>query len=351
MPREAELTGIVRPEVDERQLNREAGRVGNALDEAASLTPDLDVRGMKRKLQRALPGGGMPGAGGGGGTGTAEFTDLDEERNELLDDILEELEASGGRGPGEGGGMGGAGAGLGGRLLGGMGSGSALGIAGLLGAGIVGATRIADRDAAERQESRAGDILFGDIGERLKSSLATMEDPLGLGDGFAPIIENIDWSKFGTMMGNSILTKLEDLTTTGRLMGEFLMDEIRSSMPNLEWPDLPSLTGLEWPELPSLGIDWPEPPGWAKRLFDIEDTETNTGGGGEPPSDEARQMLNRRDPTSPQNDGRRRAEPNRSDQQSVSVSLGGVSASLDISAQQRREIVNEVKREIERGLR
>lgn len=141
MARERELVGIVRPEMDDRQLDRESGKLEQALGEASEVTPSLDTRGfgrqLKRQLERAIPGGRLLGSalsrgggteptgggegGGGGMVGAAAGGGVQVAQLETLNDIHDELEKIGastadgsggflkgvgaGRGLGSGGGM------------------------------------------------------------------------------------------------------------------------------------------------------------------------------------------------------------------------------------------------------
>jgi len=118
MARRAELAGIIKPTVDDRQLEQEAQQMEGRFDKAARLTPSIDTRKIQRQLERIIPGGGILGTvadavtGGGGGGGRqggdaipgGEST-IQTAQLEKLDDIHDELEqigASGGLGGGEG---------------------------------------------------------------------------------------------------------------------------------------------------------------------------------------------------------------------------------------------------------
>lgn len=143
------ITGIVKPSMDDGALDRETRKLEQVVEEASTIRPNLDLRGVGRRLsntlQRAVPGagllGGIIGRGGGAGGGDAVGAAVGGEgiqaaQLEVLDDIHDELEkigASGGMGGGGGGGAGGLLTGLGiGRAVGGGGTALAgLGMAGL----------------------------------------------------------------------------------------------------------------------------------------------------------------------------------------------------------------------------
>ncbi|GGO03478.1 hypothetical protein [Haloarcula pellucida] len=190
MPRRAELAGVIRPEVDDRQLEQEAQQMESRLGKAAQLTPSIDTRKIQRQLERAIPGGGLigtavdavrgTGAGGGGGgaggagdaisgAGNVELAQL-----EKLNDIHDELEKIGVSGGDSGGttvvGTGGAG------LLGGTAA-LAGGAVSLVGAGIGGARHALGQGMFGRagRQTLQGRKKF----EGLSGARNAMQDPLG----------------------------------------------------------------------------------------------------------------------------------------------------------------------------
>ncbi|MBX0325800.1 hypothetical protein EGH21_22540 [Halomicroarcula sp. F13] len=194
MPRRAELAGVIRPEVDDRQLEQEAQQMENRLGKAAQLTPSIDTGQIQRQLERAIPGGGVigtavdavRGAGGGGsgggagagdalsGSGNVELAQL-EKLNDIHDE-LEKIGVSGGDGGGGGTtiiGSGGAGA-LGGLLSTAAVAGGALtGV----GAGIGGARYAMGQGTFGRAGRQAlqGRKKF----EGVSGARNAMQDPLG----------------------------------------------------------------------------------------------------------------------------------------------------------------------------
>jgi len=146
MAREAELRAIVNPEVDDRALEREAQQVEESMGQAATLTPDIDMNDLQRRIESELPGGdilgdvfggttGGIGGGGGGPVGGQSLTEIAVAQLETQQDIHDELEqlgASGGlaSGPSQNG--------LPGNILAGLvGGGGSAGLAGLLSAGAI----------------------------------------------------------------------------------------------------------------------------------------------------------------------------------------------------------------------
>lgn len=172
-----EIVGVVRPEVDERQLERETSRMERTMSRAAELTPSIDTRRIQRQIERAIPGGGLlgsavdrlrgrgggraAGGGGGGATGTAE-AGVQAAQLEVLEDIHDELQkigASGGvRAEGGGGGGGGSLLTRGLAIRGLMAGGLSLGTAGLAAGSAVGAGSLVGLEQLlQQREQRARD--------------------------------------------------------------------------------------------------------------------------------------------------------------------------------------------------
>jgi len=144
MGRTAELTGIVKPDVDEAAVERQAGRVSDALSRTVKFAPKVAKRRLQRQIEGALPGGKLLGSmfdaarsGGGGGGGPASgdsSVELEKQQVELLEDIQNELEKIGSSGGLTGGGGGG------GRLPMVLKSGGSAGAGGFLGSILGGGT-------------------------------------------------------------------------------------------------------------------------------------------------------------------------------------------------------------------
>lgn len=109
MTRQAELVGIIQPEVDDRALDQEAQQMESRLNDAAKLSPSIDSRKIKRELERAIPGGGILGnvadsfrgggrsstGGAGGDSVPGAGATLQTAQLEKLKDIHDELEKIG----------------------------------------------------------------------------------------------------------------------------------------------------------------------------------------------------------------------------------------------------------------
>lgn len=107
--RQYELSGIVKPEIDDRALEQSKSRMRKAFDRAAAIKPSLDLSGIKRKLKRGLTGGllgGRSSSAGGGGAGGEGVATLLSRQNEMIDDIRDAIERGGLGGDGGGGGGG-----------------------------------------------------------------------------------------------------------------------------------------------------------------------------------------------------------------------------------------------------
>jgi hypothetical protein len=220
MARRAELVGIVRPEVDDQELDRQASKMEREFEGVANLTANIDTRQIQRKLEQAIPGGGLLGTavdaiardGDGGGattagrnrdaaSGTAKSTGagallkIEEEQLDKLEDIHTALQQGGGAGGGGGGG----------GLLGGLGlarfaaGGGGMGMAGMIGAGglfqaLGGLTGDKQRQALnEKMPGIGGDAVEG------YTRLTKMSGIMGPGfqiDAWQQTIEdlqNFDW--------------------------------------------------------------------------------------------------------------------------------------------------------------
>jgi len=290
MSRRAEVAGIIRPEVDDRALDREAQDMEGRLDEAATLSPDIDVRGLQRQLERAIPGGGaigtaidaVTGGGGGGqvggadavpsGDGTVQMAQL-----EVLNDIQDELEklAGGGIASGDGGGAAGGGgllASLSGGALGTSGGGLLGGAAAtaggaLAGAGaVIGGSRFALGQGTfgqAGQQALQGRTRFeGLSGAReavsspadfLGTGVANMLDPTGLGE---TAIRRAGQTRVGRLAG-----RVAGAPANGA--AERFGRDIRQRAVNLERPDwLNDLTNPQFSE-----------PRWLRNLTDPQITE------------------------------------------------------------------------------
>jgi hypothetical protein len=288
--REAELTGIVRPEVDDRALDDTRSRLSGALDEAAQLTPDIDTRSIRRKLERAIPGGGLLGSavdrltgtggpqrpsGGSAGAGSGGLTqDTQERQLEKLDDIHDEIEQLGASGLGGGGGGGllaprsvisgatGGAIGAGSGSLAGLLGGGTAATAGLAGAGVAG-IGVGGWALSDIASGGKGFKEVGNLGESFGEQFPEM------GSGIRDLFTKNPFHDLGETVGEMSWPEMPDLS--GLSWPEM------PDLSGLSWPDLPSLSGLSWPEMPNLsnmswpdlpslnGLSWPEP-GWLNQL-------------------------------------------------------------------------------------
>lgn len=234
------------------------------------------------------------GGGLGGGLNLGEMADpaaqaaLDEERNDLLEDVVDELQQGGGVMAAGGGGGGGSsfsiippaggsaagsffgtgGGGLAGSLLGG---GAGI-VAGGLGAaaGIVGGAHYA---MGQGWLGQAGKDTLGARTnfQGIEGIQNAMDDPLGaIGTG---IKTTLDPTGLGETFARSAATELMSQTTmdeqlvSGMQRGVDVWQQELSQIPDpfagAEWPDAPDpLAGIDWPQPPDpfAGINWPEPP-------------------------------------------------------------------------------------------
>jgi hypothetical protein len=290
MARRAELVGIVRPEVDDQELDRQASKMEREFEGVANLTANIDTRQIQRKLEQAIPGGGLLGTavdaiardGDGGGattagrnrdaaSGTAKTTGagallkIEEEQLDKLEDIHTALQQGGGAGGGGGGG----------GLLGGLGlarlvaGGGGMGMAGMIGAGglfqaLGGLTGDKQRQALnEKMPGIGGDAVEGATrltkmsgimgpGFQIDAWQQTIEDLQNFDWPSLPSLENLSWPNLPSLNALSWpgLPSLDDLSWPNL-----------PSLTNLSWPNLPSLTDLSWPSLPSLNeLTWPNLP-------------------------------------------------------------------------------------------
>ena len=290
MARRAELVGIVRPEVDDQELDRQASKMEREFEDVANLTANIDTRQIQRKLEQAIPGGGLLGTavdaiarnGDGGGattagrnrdaaSGTAKTTGagallkIEEEQLDKLEDIHTALQQGGGAGGGGGGG----------GLLGGLGlarlaaGGGGMGMAGMIGAGglfqaLGGLTGDKQRQALnEKMPGIGGDAVEGATrltkmsgimgpGFQIDAWQQTIEDLQNFDWPSMPSLENLSWPNLPSLNALSWpgLPSLDDLSWPNL-----------PSLTNLSWPNLPSLTDLSWPSLPSLNeLTWPDLP-------------------------------------------------------------------------------------------
>lgn len=263
------------------EINDVSGAQG-ALNDAGPVTVEVDPV--------------VAGSGGVGGGSMAPSMDagagLDDERNELLGDILDELQEGGGLGGGGGGGgdggllgggltsllggaTGGGGAAAGGGLLGGGAlatggtiAGGALAGTGLSVGALVGLEKF-QRDNADNEVANRG----AEAGQQAIQSAGGVPALMGAqGPGQIGLA-------IGEQLGDAAQQRLGSLDFPDPFAGiDAAVSELDSVDPlsGVEWPDAPDpLSGVDWPQPPDpfRGIDWPEPdkPGWLdtlERLFD-----------------------------------------------------------------------------------
>lgn len=256
MARERELTGIVRPSVDERSLGRVGDQLSETFDSAANLTPDLNLSRARRKLRSLTPGsigGGLSGGLAAGGAVGAPDDDVQDKQLNELQRIRRTLSKQaltdpGGGGPGVGTGalLGrAAGAGSSGVLAGGLLGGGLLVAAGLLAAG--------------DDEARALGSETGTAGGPVTESGPPGSGPIDPTETGVPIgelpeaIRNFEWPD---------------------------LPDLPAPLQDFDWPslpDLPNLSALEWPAMPDppnlAALEWPdlqEPP-WVRDLLSVAD--------------------------------------------------------------------------------
>lgn len=271
-----ELTGIVRPELDDRALDREMSTLEKRMGEASRIAPDLDLKGIGRKLENLMPGGrqfrrlrqtigSIRGSDGGRSRSTGGSTtdkSIAAAQLETLDDIHDELEKIG-----TSGGIGGGGGGGGG-----------------FGKGVLASQ------------------LLRNGGGGLAGMLSSAKGVLGR-SGAASLMLSGQFGKGGLMQRDRVPGDRERgpgakaLADIGR--GEFEV-QMPDELTNFDWPDPPELPdgfdGFEWPDPPGLPreldtFEWPEfnlnPPQWMRDLFGLEggsqqpDSGVNTSEGGD----------------------------------------------------------------------
>lgn len=268
MARSAELRAVVAPETDSRALEREADKVEQSMSEAVSgLAAGVDTNSLRRKLERAIPGGGILGGaidrargggrgpsrgGGGGGAGATQTAGTGIQARQLgaLNDIHETLEKIGqSGGVGGGGGGGGLLSGFGiARLLAGAGGAGSLGIGALAtiggASGLLGGKGFLDALNGKPQ-SEQGPIMQSAM-EGLQQFVGSPAGPFGalgkIAEGGLEILSTGQADKFGQALSNSV-----------------------------QWPDPSWLENLanmqidapDW--VSSLQLDVPD---WLERLFD-----------------------------------------------------------------------------------
>lgn len=118
MAREIGIDAVLKPNVDDRTADRQASRLNSKLSKAAELTPDINTRGLRSKLERAIPGagiassmmstassigsgpsggrdGGRSAGGGGGLDGGSAVTGILGNQLDVQKDILRQLKKQG----------------------------------------------------------------------------------------------------------------------------------------------------------------------------------------------------------------------------------------------------------------
>jgi len=271
--RKAELTGIVRPEIDSAAAERETSRLSELMDSAAHLSPTLDTSGFRRKFERAIPSGetftagldSLTGRGGptmdqpagGGGPGLADQS-IQAAQLEKLEDIHDEIEKSAVSGDGGGGGgiVSAAAGSLAARgLLSGLAAGgTAATAATLTGAGLVGGglglAGVAGLDQTGLFEGLrgAGQDVGSELGSDTTTSLLRGANTLSLGTlgGFS----RLGAGALGTVRGEKGLGA-ESRKQVDQTFGN--SSPIRALL-DWEWPEYPALDNLSWPDPPELEI-------------------------------------------------------------------------------------------------
>ena len=262
--REVGMRGVVKPDFDDRALDREVSKLERRMDDAARIVPELNIGSrLRSQLESLVPGGKQIGRGvdrvrdklspasqqqtsstqGARSTETLLVAQLDKLTD--IEDMIEKLAVTD---RGDGGGGGGGGAGLGftlGRVFGGGGG----GIAGLLGgtagtvAGGIGLSALLGNPANEGTLTNRA----GDAGARL----------LG-GERFA----NMSGDERQAETYRRIQQATNDLSDR--------LSTVVSDIQSFEWP-IPEIPELRVPEVPALDVpDLPrlefETPPWLGRI-------------------------------------------------------------------------------------
>lgn len=285
---ERTLTGVIRPEMDERALDREAGKVDQAMGEASRLTPDIDVGKLRRKLEGLIPGGRAAGRGidrvtgrGQRGGETVGGQSVQAAQLKELRDINKTLKKQAVTPDGDGGGGGlltglglgrvlaggGAGAGAGGLLSGLLGGGTAamaggagLGaLLGLGGVGVLNATGVMD------QVRGAGQGLGEMLPEGGRDALLAALGPgAALGAGIQGLVSGGP---------DQAAENMQRVVENWRAATENTAERLKTAIGNVDLPELtlPDIPDLGLPDIPDLGLpDIPE-----LGVPDIPDVDVN----------------------------------------------------------------------------
>jgi hypothetical protein len=218
-------------EVDKSSLKSAKSEIEKGLsDPEVSTTASGAGAGRTGSMTSSITGGAIgSGLSSSMGDGFSMLAEFAEERNELLDDIKDAIEQSGGIG---GGPMFGVGRGIGsmaipGALIALAGGGATAGGQKIVNEGVA----AVDERSGEIQDKRFELATDGDLGERIGSNILRVLDPTGLGQS----------------LGESAYRELSSIG-----------GELQSQLDSLNWPSLPSLT---WPSKPNWfdSWSWPEP--------------------------------------------------------------------------------------------
>jgi len=325
---------VFSPELDERALDREVRQTNDAFADAASdLSADFDTN--------------MGGVGGGGGVATGEnaMLALADQRNDLLEELVETMDETFVGSSQEDGGGGGVGAPI--IAGGGLGLGGAGGIGAVVGGGLVGLIQ-SQTDFFQRVQS-AGDSVSQALGGlNTKRILGAMN----LAGGFVPqLVQSVGAGLVSGFRGEGIFNVerakqgFNEVFQTYQASNKQVISDLQNFFGGLSWPDLPEFS---WPDAP----DWvnpltnwqfPKPPSWVRGLVDV------FGGGGSGQS-QTRPVISgtpdsQRDPTL--------ARASRQNQAAQGGRGANVNNNVDISLDPQRvarELVPEVERQVQRGL-